>query len=460
MKRIVLVCAVMIGVVGANAQNAIDNYITDSLTFHEFGNAGDGLVQPQDLDFVPGTFDLWVMNRLTNNSFPGNYNTTGGSFVTFMNAGQPSQTSQYRKDSHNNHFMTNASSFEMGDNGFFGSTGDVQNTNPSSPTFMGPTLWSHDTTKYAKLNQSNWASGQPLGSHYDMLHESPNPVGIAHESASVYWVASAYNNNLSRYDFGQDHGPGGDNHTDGVIDQYTDVPFTRLPVFPAHMIIDKPRNELYYVDAGNQRINKVDITTGTVTGNLPSQDLCTHRSRNNTTWSTVVSTGLTQPVGIEYYNDRLLVSDYSNGDILIYDVSGGGATYLGKIATGAIGIMGIKVDKSERIWYVNKIQNKVYRIDSEAFAVGVGKNTVQRIDASFYPNPSNGLVSVEINNQLQDNLTVNVVDMNGRIVFSKNYIDQFIMDQMDLTQLSSGVYGVTVTGPSSGILHQQKLVIR
>ena len=122
--------------------------------------------------------------------------------------------------------------------------------------------------------------------------------------------------------------------------------------------------------------------------------------------------------------------------------------------------MGIKVDDSGRIWYVNRVQNKLYRIDTQTWATSVKAQKRETISASFYPNPGNGLVTAEINNQNQDELKVVINDLNGKQVYQSFERDQFVSKRLDLTHLSSGVYLVSVMDPASGMLHQQKLVIR
>ena len=74
----------------------------------------------------------------------------------------------YRKISIRSFYHTATLAF--GDNGGFANTLDVQdaNNNPNG-YFSGCTLWEADTSIYARINQN----GPELGSHWDMLHQSP-----------------------------------------------------------------------------------------------------------------------------------------------------------------------------------------------------------------------------------------------------------------------------------------------
>src|SRR5688572_1125577 len=97
-----LLCCLSIESIG---QNLIDRYLTDPLTYTIVGTAINGLDQPTDLDFKPNSKELWVVNHGSN----------GGSNVIFYNAGQNNQFSQYQKDSHTSHFMTNTSAMAFSD---------------------------------------------------------------------------------------------------------------------------------------------------------------------------------------------------------------------------------------------------------------------------------------------------------------------------------------------------------
>ena len=59
--------------------------------------------------------------------------------------------------------------------------------------FSGCTLWEADTSIYARINQN----GPELGSHWDMLHQSPFSVGIAAETDNIYWLFDGFHNTIA-----------------------------------------------------------------------------------------------------------------------------------------------------------------------------------------------------------------------------------------------------------------------
>ncbi len=375
-----------------SAQNTLDNYFTSTNTYTEVGNSSNSLTAPHDIDFVPGRpNEFWVLNKEAN----------GGSVVIFFNAGQPNQFSQFRRDSHNDHFMARAVAIAMGENNEFVSAQEIKNTASSSSTFMGPALWSSDTSIFARLHQNNWVVGQLLGSHIDMLHQSPFGMGVAYDHTRVYWYFDGHNGNICKYDFAIPHGVGEDDHADGKIHRYTDVTVTRKPNMPSHMALDKANNWLYIVDGGANRVIRMKTNTGTVGANLSvpatgGEPLAEYKAVTGATVEVLISSGLTAPCGIDYRNGRLIVSDNANGNILMYDVTTSTPQLKGTFNTGAAGVMGVRIDNNNKIWFVNNTTQKLMRIDNPN-VVSITEME-EEISYFIYPNPA----SDNLNLFLQD----------------------------------------------------------
>jgi hypothetical protein len=378
---ILLLCCV-VSLVNAQS-NFLDNYIGATVTPIVIASGANQVNLPQDLDFKPNTNELWIANY---------GNTNGGSNVIIYNAGLPNQSSQYRKDTHTAHFMRFPSAIAFGDDGKWACVSEIQSTGGPTSTFMGPALWTSDTAIHARVFQNNWLNGFPLGSHYDMLHQSPFAMGIAHDSAMAYWVNDGHNGNICLYDYVQHHGPGYDNHSAGKIWRYTDVTVTRVPNVPSHMILDKVNNWLYFIDGGPKKIKRMNVNSGVITGNLTTpasgqEPLASYKKVEGAIVEEL-DTLITQPCGIDYYNDRLVVSDHTTGDIYIYNTSGT-FTLMGTIVTGLPGIMGVKVGPDGHIWCVNKTGNAVYRLDiispaSDIALIEITSPVVQNFKPDFY----------------------------------------------------------------------------
>lgn len=329
------------------------------------GSSADGLYKPRDLDFHTDSSrpnELWVINE-NSAVFDPNF---GGSTVTFYNAGSDSQWADYRKDSYSSHFMNTASAIAFSNNGGFANTLDVQdaNGNPNG-YFSGCTLWEADTTIYAIINQN----GPELGSHWDMLHQSPYSVGIAAETDNIYWLFDGFHNTITKYNFQDphpDHEHGGEDHSDGLIYRYDEINVNRVVGLSSHMVLDHSNDMLYICDTGNQRIIRMNINAGEIGSDLDpyGENIEGYYSMIGADFETVIDSGLVSPTGIDIYNTFLLVSDYSTGEILIYNLEPTNQFQLvHKLETNIIDdLMSIKVGPDGIIWFVSTNANKLFQI--------------------------------------------------------------------------------------------------
>lgn len=309
--------------------------------------ASDGLDVPRDLAFHPDHPDqLWVVNRADD------------SMVIYTDPGGPSQTSEKRIDVYAFHFMEEVSSIAFGapddtvdDHPIstFGTCQESRNTydGESEPNdFMGPALWPGDLDLFAEVNQVP----QSLGSHIDMLHESPLCMGIAHETANRYWVFDGRNGDLVWYDFEVPHGYGEDDHSDGRVRRY-DVPLARVPDVPGHLEMDADGVGVFVADTGTGRVLRVDPSTAQESEELDwiAEPLGEYTAYTGATVRELV-TGLGEPSGLARVDDRLYVSDHATGDVIAFDAGTG--EELGRVQVGA-GVMGLAIGPDGRIWFVN-----------------------------------------------------------------------------------------------------------
>ena len=177
----------------------------------------------------------------------------------------------------NLHFIARPAAIAFGANGNFTSAQEEDGyTQPDTPyDFMGPTMWS------SQLNLFN--SGH--SSHLDMLHNSPNSVGVAWETDNVYWIYDGYHGSLTRYNFNQDHGPGGTDHSDGVVYRYADGQLGYEEGVPSHLVYEN--GMLYAADTENNRIVVLNTQTGSLGGNIePNYDGTVQRMVNGASLST------------------------------------------------------------------------------------------------------------------------------------------------------------------------------
>ena len=319
-------------------------------------SAAEGLDVPRDLEFNPDRAgELWIVNR-------------GDDSPTILfDAGTPEQSSRHDIDPYALHFMEEVSSIAFGAPGTFGTCQESRNTyngQAQRNDFMGPTLWSSDLDVYAQTNPAAVQYvGFDLGSHLDMLHESPLCMGMAWDHDNVYWVFDGLNQTVARYDFQDDHGAGYDDHSDGIIAKYVVGQIERVADVPSHMVLDPDTGLLYVADTGNRRIAVLDTSTGERGRDLPVMEPGTdHYEVDDADFWTLIDGGdfgIGQPSGLALEDGLLYVSDYATGNILAFDLDG---QLVDWAPTGREGVMGIEVVDDGELWFVDADADEVVRI--------------------------------------------------------------------------------------------------
>ena len=414
--------------------NKIDDFLLGPPEVIDMPSANPFLDRPTDLDFFPvlGKDELWVINQRTESE--------GGSTLTISDASlsSPSDYSM-RVDGNAWHFMSLPTAIAFSPENYnFGTSAGVQDANHNGGSFTGPTLWSSDPAIYAQPSGGN-------GSHLDMLHGSPFGMGIAHEKDNAFWLYDNFNKDIVRYDFHDDHGPGNDDHSDGTVQRFKGIGISADTDIPNHLILHKETGWLYFVDNGNDRVIRLDINSGTVSFNIAliNEQLASHIQTQGFVTEVVIDSGLDRPCGIEIFENRLLVGDYGNGDIRVYDLDND-TEFLGVIPTGNSGLTGIKVGPDGNIWYTNRIMNTLnYMQPGEPLST----SDLNTFELSLSPNPTSGILKIDLkeNGNFNDYF-VTVSDVNGReIIKSKELNSSGIID---LSSYAKGVYLVTIFNES------------
>ena len=357
------------GVISARSDSGRSDTFVDQFgtgfTEYQIAGISDKLSTPRDLEFHPDPLrndELWVVNQGTD------------SMTIIHETSTPQQWSENRKDVYANHFMEEVSAIAFGVDhpefdDQFATAQETRNTYDGqgvANNFMGPTLWPSSLSHFVVEHQND----QYLGSHIDMNHESPNGMGIAHDSDNKYWYFDGYYGDLVYYDFAIDHDTGMDDHSDALVRRYSEVTLTRQVNIPGHMVLDKSNGILYIADTGASRIvwvNTDDPTTSStniMSDNSRLEPLAEYSSITGIEWG-VLATGLSRPSGIALDGDNLLVSTNGDGKVSAWSLAtdGKSATELDSVQTTAYSIMGIEVGPDNKLYYVDGNGNSVVRID-------------------------------------------------------------------------------------------------
>jgi len=328
-----------------------------SVTLTEIVTADAGLKKPTDLDWNPmKPTELWVVNFADD------------SIVTVTDAPTDARATTRRRDRAATHFMPNPTGIAFGANettfgveGTFAACGESRNerANGSANDFMGPALWSSDPEIFAQKDPIG------LGSHLDMLHNTPLCMGIAHESANRYWVTGGFNKSIDLYDFKRDHNVGQDDHSDGESYQYARGQLGYVAGVPSHLAYKADTKMVYVADTGNKRILSLDAKTGSEAGRVRAKEkMAVSVEMDGATLADVVppTFGLQQPSGIELDGEILYVTDHATSKIHAFSLDG---KELQKLDTGleAGSLSGIRVGPDKKLYLVDMVQSRVLRID-------------------------------------------------------------------------------------------------
>jgi hypothetical protein len=340
---------------GVAALGHQSNSLAD-LSVEVFAGSAEGLDRPLDLEFNPDKpGELWIVNQ------------DDDSTTVLFGAGESDQSSRHDVDPFALHFMEEVSSIAFGAPGTFGTCQESRNTynGQGQPNdFMGPALWSSDFEIYAKTNPEAEAYlNYDLGSHLDMLHESPLCMGIAWEKDNVYWAFDGGNATLARYDFQADHGPGYDDHSDGIVAKYVIGEISRVEGVPSHVVYDGASGLLYVADTGNNRIAVLDTNSGergrTLQASEPGVDQFEMINASFETLIDGAEYGLGEPSGLALVNGLIYVSDFATGNLFAFELDG---DLLDWAPTERPGIAGIEVVDEKELWFVDSQANEAIRI--------------------------------------------------------------------------------------------------
>jgi len=309
-------------------------------------------VKPVDLAFRGETQDeLWVVGYGDNSLHRGSGLTTEE--PTFKRILDPAA----------GHFMLKPPAIAMGTDKFFGTCGDNLNErgggDGDSQFFMGPALFSTDPAILGKPT----AGG--LGSHMDMLHNSPLCRGIAHERANIYWVFNSLDGSLDKYNFNKDHGPGENDHSDGEIYRYAKGKVKGVDDTASHVFFDAEDSFLYAADSGNARIVRLDTTKGKMGESLERQNepLKGEGVMTGTDVEVVVAPGaLTRPSGLEVRGGLIYVTDTATSTFHVFDKTGKEARKL-KVDLPAGSLAGMAFGPGSKLYFTDKVGGRVFRID-------------------------------------------------------------------------------------------------
>lgn len=323
-------------------------------------------LQATDLDFHPVRDELWISLRENYQDEPcteairQGCNMLVGRVGVVTAPGSPAPTSEIKVDANGWHFMRLPPSIAFGEGDNFAVCGEARTGNflDGGIDFIGPTWFSADPNIFGPHGPGG------NGSHLDMLHGTPYCMGIAHESANIYWAFNGQVGALDRYDFRESHVPGGDDHSDGAIWRFAEGTVSRVPGVPSHMVFDPASSALYVSDTGNGRVVKLDTTSGTPNEAVSlAYDPIEQTLVTGAALEDVVPPGTLQlPSGLALADGVLYVVDNATSRIHAFDTAG---RSIRTLDTGLPGgsLAGIAIGPDGKAYFTDMGSGIVRRID-------------------------------------------------------------------------------------------------
>jgi hypothetical protein len=262
------------------------------------------------------------------------------------------------------HFMRRPTAIAWGDELLFSSCGEgfTDNYEDVAISYAGPTLWSSDPNIFGVTPKP-----KQNGTHIDMLHETPYCMGLAHESANIFWAFNGDAGSLDRVDFHDPHPVGGEDHSDGEVHRYITGSLKRVPEVPSHLAYDGRRGLVYVADTGNSRVLSVDPSTAKAGGDIRVlETLQASGAMDGASVHELVAAGtLQQPSGLFFVDDVLYVTDNATSLIYTFDAAGH-AQRTFDTGLPARSLAGITVGPDQKMYIANLQTGGVERVEVPA----------------------------------------------------------------------------------------------
>ena len=316
----------------------------------------EGLRRPTGIAFNPERpTQFWVTNWATD------------AFTIVDTAGEmPAEPLTIRDRSY--HFLVYPTSLAFGGDGTVGTCQESANDyrgRAMPNNFMGPVV---HTTDIEQLRTSRG----PSGTHLDMLHHTPFCMGIASPQARQFWVFNGAEGAIDKYEFGEWHAPGADDHSDGLTWRFAAGSLRRVENVPSHLVYDAASRYLYIADSGNHRVVRLNTAVETTTDMERIRTRISETPLYNVEGSTVEEVvgqevgGLDTPSGIALRNGFVYVSDWATGRISAFRMTNGERVNYLETGLTRGALAGIAFGPDNKLYVIdasNPENSRVVRID-------------------------------------------------------------------------------------------------
>ncbi len=307
---------------------------------------------------------------------------------------------------------------------------------------------------------AGYVDGPPASAQFDY------PRGICRNKNGIIYVGDSWNHRIRKIlpnGTTSTYAGGGSAMGVSSVGSLKDAKDTAARFYtPAGLAIDKVGN-VYVADAYNHRIRKIDTTkqvttiagsgaTGIGNGGY-SNGAVASASLNTPTELNCDSTGTKIYIG-DTFNNRVRM--VSSGSLTL--VAGKGiAGYLdGQDTVARFNYSrGVVANPSGTKIFVVDFNNHAVRKISIGSTTAINENSSEKEYLIVYPNPNNGTFFVTTTKVFSGSLTVKLLDMLGKEIYSGNSNEDQIIE---LKNIRSGIYSLLVSDKTKTVV--KKLVIQ
>ncbi len=281
-----------------------------------------------------------------------------------------------------------------------------------------------------------------------------NPYSVWKDASGNIYVADAGNNRIRKIDVSGNISTYAGTGTPGFSGDGSGASSAELNS-PTGIFIDST-NMMYIADQGNQRVRKIDMSTGTIT-TVAGNGTMGYAGDNGS----ATSAELNNPTGVCMFAGNIYIADRDNNRIrrvtsggIITTIAGAGtagSTGDGGLATAALlnAPSGVYAD-NYGIYIADQGNHVIRQVDMANAVPGVEQQLIARI----YPNPSEGKFAVVLPAGTK-NTNLEVYNMFGAVIYKSTITAG--MSLVDISAQTDGVYYIHLTCGAS--IAVQKIVV-
>lgn len=287
--------------------------------------------------------------------------------VIDVSAAEPAVLAYWSDVGDSDHFLNSPTAIAFADDDTIETCQDSRNDynvgGGGEDDHMGPSVF---PASIETLNLQGINNG-----HLDMVHHTPNCMGLVNVGGTEAWVFNGRAGSLDRYVFSGYHEPGGMDHSNSKTWRYATGQIARVAGVPSQMAYDADTRRIYVADTGNARIVMLDLEAALALGE--GEVIVSANTMDG--WLKLVDGAavveivpasaelLQRPSGLVFSDGLLFVSDNATGKISAFDAETGERVNVLKTGLPTGSLAGMSFGPDGKLYVADRIEGRILRID-------------------------------------------------------------------------------------------------